>query len=621
MGLSLKLSPDLVASLRGQQQQQQKKQEPVATNTDFAAKQHAEEKPLPAISIQVERLLGYTPLQDELDSVRDQLVHAMWQRYRGQDYAPSTRDQNDENPSSALETLQDDDTSIPPPDFDEHVLDLLQTGIARWTPKAEVDETSSSSATTILKLHYPPTVYSPTTETLEDTRKVYSELMRHPLSFSTAQETIPDFVHKIYSYLKTTHRGLLWRRDMAQELHRILRQEQTHWEYQQWQESQLQDKLDNLYNVRETLLHQVDQQAGVVKDLESKRDKAVAEALTKQRAASSGKGGLQGFDMESTILSFPDEFALLGLSTDEAAFSDEEDWGLGEDDDDSGYGGNSSSDADSGYGTDGAGEQSQASDEDKINLESNYPEAAIDTEDDKISGDDQEATPSTSLSLPFRKRKGRAKKKRQQQRTARKEQEHQRKLEQAKAEEEAMIKKLTSSEMIIAQTLLKALQEKMKTVDELVESLQEEAWAAEEDAEQALGDSKDESGPSFSLLDQILAMILGGLPVKEGTTQVEHFQFIQREHQSIVEEWKEYFGRLPQAFTPGAEEDDNEQDEDKSDGEELPNFATMIDPNEKEPSPPPLPVAEVPLSVEDQRAALGLVENDNDEWDASDDEK
>jgi hypothetical protein len=56
--------------------------------------------------------------------------------------------------------------------------------------------------------------------------------------------------------------------------------------------------------------------------------------------------------------------------------------------------------------------------------------------------------------------------------------------------------------------------------------------------------TKDEESSEFSLLDGVLDTILGSLRQSTNTSD-EDFQFVRKEHQAIVEEWKKHFGRLP----------------------------------------------------------------------------
>ena len=102
--------------------------------------------------------------------------------------------------------------------------------------------------------------------------------------------------------------------------------------------------------------------------------------------------------------------------------------------------------------------------------------------------------------------------------------------------------------MVLAQTLLNALQTKVTKVEELLESLQDEVWEAEEEQEEAeknkhsSEDDNNDNKSQFSLLDQVLAMILGALPMEPGVDKETHYKYIKMEHDFIVEGWKSYFG-------------------------------------------------------------------------------
>lgn len=123
--------------------------------------------------------------------------------------------------------------------------------------------------------------------------------------------------------------------------------------------------------------------------------------------------------------------------------------------------------------------------------------------------------------------------------------------------EAAIRESLKTNEERIAEAVLSNLEGKLQSVDDLLETLQEEEWADEEDDDnkqlsldcnegEDIGEEMGESS-GMTLLDQILAMILGALP-KESSGAVdekEHFAFIKNEHASIISSWKETFGRLP----------------------------------------------------------------------------
>ena len=127
---------------------------------------------------------------------------------------------------------------------------------------------------------------------------------------------------------------------------------------------------------------------------------------------------------------------------------------------------------------------------------------------------------------------------------------------------------LKTNEERIAQATLLKLQERLKNVDDLLESLQEDEWADEEEDDDNDDEmfnrerrnlnqkmkEKDGDSVDHTLLDQILAMILGGLPKKDihqvpkekrRTVQLDHYKYIKEEHKSIVKGWISVFGRLP----------------------------------------------------------------------------
>lgn len=108
-------------------------------------------------------------------------------------------------------------------------------------------------------------------------------------------------------------------------------------------------------------------------------------------------------------------------------------------------------------------------------------------------------------------------------------------------------------------------------MDNLLESIQEEEWADEEDADELeqnhVNSESDEPNTDSSVLDLILAMILGKLsPHYTGAASAErHFKLVKEEHDSIVAAWIETFGRLPpsakQLDADNFEERDFEKDD------------------------------------------------------------
>eukprot|EP00594_Rhizosolenia_setigera_P013475 CAMPEP_0178970852 /NCGR_PEP_ID=MMETSP0789-20121207/19853_1 /TAXON_ID=3005 /ORGANISM="Rhizosolenia setigera, Strain CCMP 1694" /LENGTH=236 /DNA_ID=CAMNT_0020657565 /DNA_START=156 /DNA_END=866 /DNA_ORIENTATION=+ len=183
----------------------------------------------------------------------------------------------------------------------------------------------------------------------------------------------------------------------------------------------------------------------------------------------------------------------------------------------------------------------------------------------------------------------------------------------------------------MAQMIHFTLSAKLNKIDELLESLQEEEWEDEEQKEiQELkrkmkmdtiddddynyntSSSDDEDDEEFSLLDAILAMILGGLPRKASFTQQDHFQMIQQTHCEIIEEWKETFGKLPRNPTTSAtgsagnkQKKKNTKNTNNVENDLSLQFqqnVTLNNDTGKE-------------SLQAKRSALGIFDNDADDWD------
>jgi hypothetical protein len=200
----------------------------------------------------------------------------------------------------------------------------------------------------------------------------------------------------------------------------------------------------------------------------------------------------------------------------------------------------------------------------------------------------EETTAKHSLTAAFQRRKKKREKARRRKKEEEKAKEQRAKQQELKRLEEETRMKFTSQELILAQTMRNALSEKLEKIEELLDSLQDEVWQAEEEAEQespSENDKSNDKGEQFSLLDQVLAMILGATPMSDEKSPAEHFQFMQKEHQSIVQAWKAHFGRLPPPATNSTSHSDKE-------------------------------IPERPLSSKEHRQLLGITDNDCDDWDA-----
>ncbi len=573
LGLTIGISTELATKLR----QGSLVAPPEETAVEVVAKESLDHDALPGISIHLEKLIGYQPADsNEVESIQHQLVAAMWTRYQ--------------QTTSDGQLTVSSDTDQPPPDFDRHVMEFFETGVARYEESPKHQEGH-------LILRYPTQLQSPVTGERILTQTLVKQIQQ--------QEQQPhEFIAKLWLYLRQCSRPLFWKRDMAQELTLLVREEQARLDYEEWTASTRQAKLDNLYSIRETLVHQVELAKSKVERLEEQRDIQVDEEMEPFRRKVHQHASPDAFG--SSELSFPEEFQWLGL-TDQPVLDDEDDWGLTEESNDEHESCNSTR-------SDELADESSANDDDEIDL-------VVVTELDVLDGHQSEPkslsketepvpAPTTtvhnmaeqefaegdgatkpSLSLPFQQRKNRREKSKQRKRQQQKAAEQKARQLQLQRMEEGLRSKLTSNELILAQTMHNALSQKMEKIEELLDSLQDEVWQAEEEREQPADSAKatdNTDKQTLSLLDQVLAMILGATPIPDGKAPAEHFHFMQSEHKSIVQAWKAHFGRLPPPAM--ASSDQVAQD-----------------------------LSEQPLSSKDHREELGIVDNDGDNWEEVED--
>jgi hypothetical protein len=192
-------------------------------------------------------------------------------------------------------------------------------------------------------------------------------------------------------------------------------------------------------------------------------------------------------------------------------------------------------------------------------------------------------------------------------------------------------------ELKMALAVVKSLEERMQQVDDLLESLQEEEWTDEENgifwqtrAESTASENRVSSSSSsmpdappttakmateLSLLDGVLAMILGSLPRSTEISTAEHYKFIHKEHQEIVSEWKKYFGRLPSPSPRRVG---------RVDTVDTATRPVQVSEMTRKPSVPSTDsdvLARRPPTVEELKKSLGITDNSELDWDDLDDEE
>ena len=195
-------------------------------------------------------------------------------------------------------------------------------------------------------------------------------------------------------------------------------------------------------------------------------------------------------------------------------------------------------------------------------------------------------------------------------------------IEQAQAEENRIRDECTTPQHRVVEGIETSLTKRLQQVDDLLESLQEEEWADEEEegvqneASQRRYDTDDahDNENSASLLDQVLAMVLGTLPKRKGDTPEQHYAYIRGEHQEIVQQWRQEFGRLPKSFAMKSNERNDGGAPETTTGSSNHN-------NDDDRSRIKSTLSSAGLTMDDILASLEepMDDNDWDDWDDTDD--
>ena len=455
---------------------------------------------LPALIVDLQAICGYTPTNwEEHKELERQVILAL---------STSNDDSN-----------EDDDCR----QFEEQAMELLQHNMAIQGNTG----TSSGTQGTSLRysiIPYPDYLVIPETNTVISTAREWKRLL---------QTHEVHVVETIFSYLIQCSQSLLWKINMGRELRKLAKEEQKCFmernickELQLWKTTKRKVQLDTLYQVRETLDHRLEMARQRGQELEELLSREVMMELNRRH------GGLEALDLTNTEFAFPNEPNHNSMAERLSVNSDNDD----DDDDVKIY---------------------------RTIEESESESERVDSNDDLYDDNETTEAPAVVKVLPFVNSEARAKARRQatikrQRRKLQKQQVasklafQEERLRQALMEGERVREQCKSQEYRMAQTIVQSLENRLQQVDDLIETLQEEEWADEEEfgannnSSNVNNDDESKTVSNwFSLLDQILAMILGTIPIPQGKSQEEHFQFIKIEHTRIVQQWKSHFGRLP----------------------------------------------------------------------------
>lgn len=151
----------------------------------------------------------------------------------------------------------------------------------------------------------------------------YPELLRESLKTQTVwiklnqPHEIP-VVQRILVHLISCQQPLLWKFDMRCEILRIVHEEMSFRELEDWKKRRSAE-LEQLYMVRETIEHRVKLAVEEELHLLKKRDQAIVERMGL-------RAGLTSFDLRSTVFCFPETGnEIMGFSTDNDAIYFERD--------------------------------------------------------------------------------------------------------------------------------------------------------------------------------------------------------------------------------------------------------------------------------------------------------
>lgn len=498
---------------------------------------------MPMVLVDLESLCGVVPYDEE---EKQEIVMQLMEMLMGsvQEEEDDDNDGNDQEhednnkPQTPRDITKGDGLSL---DFDERVVDLFESGAARHADsnmpeaiacadeeKKVANESTDSaggkeSVYPFTLIPYPEFLSSEASPTSRSTIRLWKLL-------NNTHES--PLLTRLFAHLRNTSRSLIWKADMYQELCSLARQEykaqiqrEQMTEHNQWKETVRKERLDKLYDVRETFQLRVDvarrKHEAFVEERELRVERELKRRGLYQYRITSQK---HTEDNVNDGEEYYDEDGWGGAVKEEEIFGDEMD-DIDEDSHDDG-------DEWSPLG---------------LKIAINTPEDSLEAvqkakEELQNNSNLKQLEPITHSDNQNRKSERRQKLKDQTSATN----------NTFFEKKEATIREaLKTNEERIAEAVLANLEEKLQNVDALLETLQEEEWADEEDDERSqpcLDANNNESGElsEMSLLDQILAMILGALPKESGTTDVkEHFVFVKNEHASIITSWKDTFGRLP----------------------------------------------------------------------------
>ena len=593
---------------------------------------------LPIVLVQADRLFGFVPASDEEQTMlQEQLQETMW----GSNLDEGNDEEDDHTKAAtSAESKQctdqvdriDNFTSL---EFEKQIAELLETGAARHSIDTE------KSIPGWIRIQYPP-YFCADIPMLSDKSNPTAHKSIHDDGLDVVKtERLWKFVlqghdiavvHRLLTLLRNCSRSLSYKANLRHEIVQLAHREHLAHQHQKhkselaaWKCGRRKDQLDQLYTVQETMQHRLEMACQRLNALQNDLDKTVTEKLRQERLTTGHDVGLEAFDFASTMFSFPTGTFLGG---DIVLEGEEDDFPLLDEDDDDGQndydeqsnGQEDESDYDA--SVDGASDDAstvESHGKPAEEIEATAPLTQFTTEAEtavncsSIPESNIPERTAESKSAQAKRKKASDKKRQRRLENAAKEAEHERRLESAKKDEERMRDACMTDELKVAQAFVSSLEDRIAKADELIETLQEEEWEDEENGtDQSMLVAEEQDIDKASLLDQILAMILGSTPPGLDTDMESHVKFMFQEHKEIVSDWRTTFGRLPPPVQLGLGEakiDDDKLNE--SESLDMSSSSKII-PSKDEAT------KAIDFNVDQMREAFGIENLQTDDWDNDD---
>lgn len=506
---------------------------------------------MPILAVDLEQLCGYKP-SDDSDIKR--LTDDIYETLLGSKHQDLAHEYSQDNPGHKKESTYSGDINYV--QFTERSAELFESGIAYHSDTVSSQKIHQESTTAIIP--YPeflpiprPLIHQSQDQdqelraSLMATSKMWKEIIR--------PHSIP-VVHRLLVLLSKCSRSILWKYEMSTELRRLAKSEQRcntdrmrKKHLNVWRNETRPAELAKLYEVRETFEYKLELAREKYDQIMKDKEVRVQCELRRRKEQGIGMGGVSGLDWdgkETFAFADDDENIVNSLIKDEENEELKKSQ-LSEDDDDN----------------DMAGYEHDDDFSSESSHNNGYDSSHGELVDKNIPDPLRLMVPKQTISVVDRKKRRVAAASKRMRRKLESEKEKARLLElqqrikSAHDEEEQMRKICSTTEEKVELAVVSNLEKKLEKVDSLLEIMQEEEWKDQEEGvmmDEGLSDDEfigeqHSDGSQMSLIDQILAMILGAFQPLGKPAQT-HFAELKKEHKEIKSGWKSTFGRLPLSF-------------------------------------------------------------------------